>query len=307
MNKFYKREESLPLGRITLRPTPSNGLQTPARNAWLICTLFFILSFSACTKKTVEKISYPQSIVSLSPSASEILFALGAGKQVSAVSEFTDYPPEATTLPKVGGFDGKTLSVEKILSFKPDLVYMTDGMHNFLIEQFESYGIKYYLSKANSIDSIFQEITDIAKITGHQKEGQNLLDSIKKEINTVTLNQNYQPLVYWEVYYSPYMSAGSQSFINDIITKAGGKNIFSDLDQLYPIVSEESIIVRQADVILIPATSGITSKIVKERIGWQSIPAVKNSKIYIVDDNLFTRPGPRIGQTIVELNKILYE
>ncbi|MCR4741862.1 MAG: helical backbone metal receptor [Treponema sp.] len=307
MNRFYKGEESLPLGRISSRPTPSNGLHAPARNAWLILSLLLLFSFTGCNKKVSANNNYPKSIVALSPSASEILFALGAGKQVSAVSEFTDYPQEAAALPKVGGFDGKTLSLEKILSFKPDFVYMTDGMHNFLVEDFESYGIKYYLSKANSIDSIYQEISDISKITGHQKEGQELINKIQKEINEVKIDTNYQPLVYWEVWYSPYMSAGSQSFINDIISKAGGKNIFSDLDQLYPIVSEESIIVRQPQVILIPQTSGITIESVKERIGWKNIPAVENSKIQIIDDNLFTRPGPRIGQSVIELNKILYE
>jgi len=275
----------------------------------VITLLISVLFLTGCTKRHAgSDVKYPQSIVSLSPASSEILFAIGAGGQVSAVSDFTDYPAEAAALPKVGGFDGKTLSMEKILSFKPDFVYITDGMHNFLIEQLDSYGITYYVSKADSIDAVKQEILDAGKLTGHSLEAQKVVNGMNEKLGkfeSVKLNKARKPEVYYEVWNAPYMSAGKNSFINDVITTAGGVNLFEDVADAYPIVSEESIIARDPKVILIPASSGVTADSIKNRDGWKSISAVENDQVFVIDDNLFTRPGPRIADCVETLYHLL--
>lgn len=278
--------------------------------------LIFLLLLSAllitgCAKRnpgTDVKINYPESIVSLSPAASEILFAIGAGPQVAAVSDFTDYPAEAAALPKVGGFDGKTLSMEVILSYKPDFVYLTDGMHNFLIEQLESNKIPYYLSKADSIESVKREILIIGNLTGHSAEAQKVVVAMNEKLGkfeSVKLNKARKPEVYYEVWNAPYMSAGNKSFINDVITSAGGVNLFGDVEEAYPIVSEESIIARDPKVILLPASSGVTADSIKARDGWKDITAVQFDQVFIVDDNVFTRPGPRIADCVENLYHLL--
>lgn len=249
--------------------------------------------------------AYPKSIVALSPSAAEILFAVGAGDQVSAVSEFTDYPAEAAAKPVVGGFDGKTLSIETIMSFKPDLVYLTEGMHNFLIATLESNGIAYYISKGESIASVEQEILDVGKLTGHDKEAKKVVDGMEKKLAKVAKKSGAPVKVYYEVWNAPYMSVGTTSFINDVIVKAGGENIFGDLTDAYPMVSEESIISRQPAVILIPSSSGQAASSVALRNGWADIPAVKNGKVFVVDDNVYTRPGPRIADVVEEMAGLL--
>lgn len=274
----------------------------------LIVLFAIFLTFSGCSKKAQIKTeqSIPQSIVALSPSAAEILFAVGAGNQVSAVSEFTDYPPEASKKPVVGGFDGKTISMESILSFKPDLVYITDGMHNFMIEQLDSYGIQYYLSKADSIATVEQEILDIGKITGHQSQAETVVSQMKQKIDGAMKQvQNQNCNVYYEVWNSPFISAGSKSYISDVVAVCGGKNIFNDVDDAYPMVSEESIISRKPDVIFIPQSSGIRAEDVKNRSGWDSIPAVVNNRIFIIDDNVYTRPGPRVADVVAEISEKL--
>ena len=111
--------------------------------------------------------------------------------------------------------------------------------------------------------------------------------------------------VYWEVWNTPYMSAGAGSFINDVIVKAGGENIFADLPDAYPMVSEESIIVRAPAIILIPASSGVEASSVSLRNGWSEIPAVKNAKVFVVDDNVYTRPGPRVADVVLNLSELL--
>lgn len=268
--------------------------------------LIFAVLLSGCAKKSeTAKNDYPQSIVALSPASAEILFAVGAGKQISAVSDFTDYPAEATELPKVGGFDGKTLSMEKILSFKPDLVYLTDGMHNFLIEGLEANKIAYYVSTASSIKNLEQEIQQIGELTGHTAEAKKVIAEMNQKISSFRDTSAATPSVYYEVWNAPYMSAGSTSFINDVISAAGGKNLFSDLSEAYPMVNEETIIARQPEIILIPAISGISAETVGSRAGWKNIPAVKNNRVYIIDDNLFTRPGPRIADAVQTLSELI--
>ena len=262
-----------------------------------------LLSVSLMTAASAKK-KAAQSVVALSPAAAEVLYAVGAGNQVSAVTDYTDYPAEAAAKPKVGGFDGKTLSIESILAFEPDLVYLSDGMHNFLIEPLNQLGIKYYLSKADSIAAVEQEILDIGELTGHAKEAKKVVSDMKKKMTTKKAS-NAKTSLYYEVWNAPYMSAGAQSFINDVINTAGAANIFADINEAYPMVSEETIISRQSEIILIPASSGLTVEAVKARSGWESIPAVKNNKIFIIDDNIFTRPGPRIADAVQELANLL--
>lgn len=263
------------------------------------------LLFVSCNKKTAEQASIAKSVVALSPAATEILYAIGAEDQIAAVSEYSDYPEAAKEKPVVGGFDGNTLSMEKILSFKPDLVYLTEGMHNFLIQGLEDNNIPYYISNATSVQAVYDEITDIGKLTGHEKQAAIVITEMKRLATGMQAADSEKTSVYYEVWNDPYMSIGNTSFINDIIAAAGGKNLFDDLSDGYPVVSEETIIARQPEVILIPASSWISAESVKARAGWENIPAVKNNKVYVIDDNLYSRPGPRVANAISELSVLL--
>ncbi len=268
--------------------------------------LFFTLIVSGCKKKTdftVTNENVSHRIVALSPASAEILFAVGAGNQVVAVSEFTDFPEEATKLPVVGGFDGKTLSMESILSFKPDLVYLTDGMHNFMISQLEEYGIKYYVSVADSINGVEKEILEIGELTGHVDTARSIVDEMNVRLISVS-SEGISQTAYYEVWNSPYISCGGKSFISDVLNAAGYKNIFEELKDSYPIVSEESIISREPDVIFIAKSTGISIEDICSRAGWETIPAVINKKIFIIDDNVTTRPGPRVVEVVEELRKL---
>ena len=275
----------------------------------ILAAFVFISLISAiyARKPKTAANGYPKSIVALSPSAAEILFTIGAGDQVSAVSEFTDFPEAAKAKPVVGGFDGKTLSLETIMSFKPDLVYLTEGMHNFLIATLEANGIAYYISKGDSIASVMTEILEVGKITGHEKEAAKVVDDMEKKLKKAAgaAKKDGPIKVYWEVWNAPYMSAGSTSFINDVIKAAGGENIFADLSDAYPMVSEETIIAREPAVILIPASTGLESSAVGLRNGWADIPAVKGGRVFVVDDNVYTRPGPRVADVVLELSDLL--
>lgn len=248
-------------------------------------------------------------IVVLSPAGCEILFAIGAGEKITARTDFCNFPSEAESLESVGGFDGKTLSIEKIISYKPDLVYGAAGMHDFLKESCDQFGIELFLSTADSIQDVYDEITFMGKKTGSEAEAEKLVSQMKdgfKKIQkkTAKLSDKKRKAVYWETWNAPYMSVGAPSFINELISVSGGKNIFSDItDQAYPMVSEETILSRNPQVIILPY--GDCEELAK-RNGWQYLSAVKNKKIYNVNDDIFSRPGPRIleaAETLYELLK----
>lgn len=288
--------------------------------------LFFVavFAFSGCKKsgkghfenlndqienfndKTTQNESVPHRIVSLSPAATEILCEVGAIDQIVARSDFSDYPSEVLSKPVVGGFDGKTLSIENILSFNPDFVYLTSGMHDYLIPLLRAQKIEYFVSSDSSVKGILSEIRKIGKITGHAKLAETKATQIEKQIAEIKKSSpKTKKSVYWEIWSPPYMSIGKNSFINELIEIAGGKNIFSDIDEAYPIVSEEEIIARLPEVIIIPTDLASDSEAIKNRAGWKAIPAVKNDKIFALDANTISRPSPRIVDSLKLIQECL--
>lgn len=274
-----------------------------------------IALFSGCKRRSGTDITitnkFPERIISLSPASTEILFAVGASNQIAAVSEFSNYPEQAKELPRVGGFDGKTLSMEKILSFDPDFVYLTKGMHDFLIPQLEQFHIRYYLSNGDSIESLENEILDIANITGHKDQGEPVVKAIENQFSLAkTIIQNsqtnsVQTKIYWEIWHEPFISIGKNSFLADLLRKCGLINIFDDLDQPYPQVSIESILARNPDFIVVPSQNSINVAAISKRPGWEYTTAVQKNNILIVDADLFSQPGPRIGECAERLCQLI--
>lgn len=273
---------------------------------FLFLVVVFAPVFGFGVKENVvaeEKPVIPTRIVSLGASATEILFAVGAGDQVVARTDFCNFPPEASEIPSIGGFDGKTFSLESIIAYKPDFVVLFAGMHDHLIAPLQKYEIQYFVSDATSIEKVLAEIAEIGKITGHEEKAIALVEEIQSSIENLSLISN--KTVYWEVWNAPYMTIGGTSFINELITKAGGKNIFDDVEQAYPSVNEESIIARNPEVIFIPSDSPVTAEDVKNRSGWQDISAVKNNRIFKIDADITSRSGPRIKEAILLINEFL--
>lgn len=278
-----------------------NGKKLRVKIAFASILVAFILC--GCKKATGSLEKVPSRIVCLSPSGAEILYAVGAGDKIVARTDFCDYPQEILGLPSVGGFDGNSISIERILSYKPDFVYGAKGMHDFIIEQLSPLGIKTYLAESTSIETVLEEIEFMAELTGNKKKGVDCVEKIRGELPDIT-DSKAKFGVYYEVWYAPYMTAGKKSFINSIIEMAGGKNIFGQIEDPYPMVSEESIILENPQVILIPSQNGISLESVCQRNGWKNIDAVKNGRVYFVDGDLISRPGPRIVKSINEIREL---
>ena len=282
----------------------------------LKCLLVFsvavcIFFSTGCNKKNNNVnsglINKVQRIVVLSPSGAEILCTLGAQDLICARTDYCDYPSSIKNIPSIGGFSSDSVSVESIVSYKPDFVYGSKDMHDSFSVQLSALGIPLYLSKASSLNSVYDEILFIAKLTGKEQKGVELVNEIKNSAELIQKKAAEEKItVYYEVWNTPFMSCGSTSFINDIINVCGGKNIFEEIETPYPVVSEESIIAKNPQVILIPSQNGLTQKDVLSRTGWNLTDAVKNKRIYFVDSDLFSRPGPRITEAMNTLYNYLY-
>lgn len=254
----------------------------------------------------ISSVFTAERIVSLSPSGTEIIFALGLGDKLVGRTDFCTFPEEAKKIDSVGGFDGKSFSLENILAFNPDFVYLSNGMHNHLINSLENFGIKVYVSDINSIEDIFKEIISVSKLLNASEVGLNYVSKMKKELNNLKEDSS-DVNIYCEIFNSPFLTCGKKSFINDIIEYAGGKNIFYFLDSTYPQVSEESIIVNNPQIILAPDYSENDLNKIYSRNGWQNIDAIKNKKVFSVSGDIFTRPGPRVLEAVILLKEIINE
>ena len=272
-----------------------------------LITLFVAVNFTfAAGKKNKKAAKSEVRIVSLGPSATEIIYAIGAQDLLVARTDLCDYPPEAAEKPSVGGFAGNTLSLESIISYEPTLVYLFAEMHEGFVKPLQDLGIQVYRSNATSIEAVKNEVLDIGKLTGHEKQAQKVVKEIDEKLNRTKKMYETKieadaklPTVYWEVWHSPMMSCGKNSFMGDIIAKAGGKNIFADEEQAYPIINEEAVLLANPDFIFYSGDGmggGKPSDIFKP----------KGGIYYMGDDDSFVRSTPRCADAVEKLAAILW-
>ena len=263
--------------------------------------------------RSVRLNSIPGRIISLSPSTTEILFAVGAGDQVVGVTNRCDFPPEAKTRNIVGGFSVKTISIEKILSLEPDIVFSGGSYHQAIIDALMQAGIIVYAVDAQSFAEVYGVIEAIGSLTGHPDKTAARIDYMKGLESQITqaaalIPEEKRARVFWEIWDNPFMTVGPGAAMGQIITKAGGINIFQDVEQNYPVVNVEEIIARNPDVMMGPDNheAALTPENIIKRTGWDTINAVKEERIYILDGNITSRPGPRIVNALGLVFRALY-
>jgi iron complex transport system substrate-binding protein len=257
---------------------------------------------------SIDKV--PQRIVSHVPSITETLFALGLGDRVVGVSDYCNYPEEAKLKPSIGNYFNPSL--EPIVALEPDLV-LTDG-HSESIKGLEPLGITFFVIDPKDIDGILKDIELLGKITGTEKEARALVSGMNSSLAQVVSLAEGAPKV--RVFYvfdatdlnNPW-TAGPGSFVDALITMAGGENIAAQAPGAWVQFSIEQLVSSDPEVILIDASMG-TAVVLKEELmahpAWQGVTAVKQDRIYIIDGDLVNRPGPRIVQGLEEIAKIIH-
>ena len=243
-------------------------------------------------------------VVSLAPNVTEILFALGLDDQIVGVTDQCNYPPAAQQIERVSGFG--TPNVEKLLALGPDLVVACGLEKPEFSEVLRQAGIQ-VLNVQDSGDiasfpGLFKAIGRIGAATGRTIEAQNVIAGMQAGLDDVAarvgrIDDAQRPRVFIEIEESPLMTAGAGSFIDDLIQKAGGRNVAHDINSAYPRIDPEEIIAWNPDVILVAHNDrpGEAAQRVARRIGWSEVAAVRNRRVIDdIDADLLFRPGPRL-------------
>lgn len=255
----------------------------------------------------------PQRIVSLAPSATEILYAVGAGAQMVGRDSFSNYPEEAKGLTDVGGSMGN-YSYEVVTSLTPDLVVAAEINTPEQVKALEDLGLTvYYIANPASLDDLYGILQTIGQITGNGDTASALVESLKTRVAVVvekTKMVSFSPAVFYELDGSepsrPW-TAGPGTFIDLLIGMAGGRNVGGVLSGSWAQISAEELLVQNPGIILLgDAAYGTTPEQVAARAGWDAIDAVKESRIYAFNDDTVSRPGPRLVDALEELSKLIH-
>jgi len=253
-------------------------------------------------------------IVSLAPSNTEILFALGLGDKVVGVTSYCNYPSDTIKKAKIGGYS--TVDIEKVVSLKPDLVLAAYGNGEETSERLKKLGLNVVVVSSKpekSIEDTLDEIRYVGKITGRDKDAESLCEEMKKRIKEITdKTENVDKVRVAHIcWHEPLYVAGSETLQSDLIEKAGGENVFSDVEGWHTVGIEE-LIVKNPDVIIVSSGTGmggeknVTYDYILKENRLKDINAVRNDRVYLIDADTVSRSGPRIVDALEEVARILH-
>jgi len=272
---------------------------------FLVALLSIALVLTACSTGEQTPVDYvfddlgrlvaingtPQRIVSLAPSNTEILFALGLGDKVVGVTDWCDYPPEALDKEKVGSYD--TPDIEKIVALTPDLILVAYGTTMDVINSLIGLGLTVFGIKTTDLDDLLNDIKTVGNITGKKVEALALTSEMENRIQAVTDETSElegRPRVFYIVWHDPLWTAGSETFIHELIEKGGGVNMCQNITG-YTTISIEEVVARNPEVII---ASEWSFEWAMNEASLNSTDARQNGRIYQGDDDLVQRPGPRL-------------
>lgn len=258
----------------------------------------------------------PQRIVSLAPSNTEILFAIGAGDRVVGVTDYCNFPPEVVEkkergeLVSIGGYT--TINIEKVVSLKPDLVVASYGNGIENIETLRRMGLTVIAFDPKSIEDVMRDIVLIGVATGEKENATKLVQDMVEKIENVSESVRGKPKVRVAhiLWYDPIWVSGSRTFIDEVIGLAGGENVFSF--EGWRTVSVEDLIAANPDVILVSSGSGMGGGkdvvyewvVSDERLS--GIKAVKEGRVYVVDADMISRPSYRLAEAIEVVAELIH-
>lgn len=256
----------------------------------LILTLSFTLPCFASrtltdeTGRSVTVPDHPHRIICLVPSITDSVFAIGAEDDVVAISDYVKYPAQALSKPSVGSISNP--SIETILSLHPDLVLgMPHSTQQSALDQIQNLGIPVYLVDPHGIAGILHSITSLGAAVDREPRAASVVARLQQRIAAVRSSVQSRPIVnvFAPISFEPVITIGKGAFITEIIEAAGGHSITTDLSQEWPHISMEAVVARAPQALLLVRGGRITLDLLKDRPGWNTLPAVRNRQVYFVD------------------------
>ncbi len=237
----------------------------------------------------------PQRIVSLAPSLTEALFAIGADSLVAGVTSVCNYPPRVRARPVVG--DLLAPNIERILALKPDLVLISvEGNTHATFEKLQRVGIRLFVSNPRDIEGVCKSLLDLGRITGREAAAVHFVDSVRAiEAHLRETLPSEAPSLLVIIGTQPIMAAGDGTFLNEIVELAGGKNAAAGAAGNYPTLNREEVLRMNPAMLIFPDDMHLgVQDLVARFPEWERIDAVRQGRLYPVDADVFLRPGPRI-------------
>lgn len=251
----------------------------------------------------------PQRVISLAPSITEIIYALEQANRLKGVTRYSDFPIEATKLPKIGSY--VRLDLERIVALNPDLcIAIKDGNPKEIIDRLESLKIPVYVVNPRNLNTVLATVTEIGRILNADDKAEALLTLLHNRIQrvkTLISDDTYRPGVFFQIGISPIVSVGTDTFLHELIELAGGKNL-ADGKTPYPRFSREQVLALAPEIFIVTsmARQAVFEQVKAEWRRWPSMPAVRNERIFLVDSNLFDRPSPRLVDGLELLIKLIH-
>jgi iron complex transport system substrate-binding protein len=272
----------------------------------VLCSLFSVSCVPQAEGPSVP-VEPPLRIVSLVPAVTEILFAIGAGDRVVGVTQHCNYPPEVLTITSVGGFTGATMSLEQVQVLRPDLVFISEDMHGRILSLLDELNIPSFAVEPRNFSEVFDTIALIGEVIGFQEGAEDLITGMKERIALVEeqIRDRERPSVSWLLAERPLMTIGSETFVSEAIGLGGGRNLFDDVREHWPLVSPEQVLLRRPDWVFIGDDMGEISQLQNNPF-WQTIPAVRDGRVITISADIFYRYGPRLVDGVVFVAEILH-
>jgi iron complex transport system substrate-binding protein len=252
------------------------------------------------TDQMGRKMSVPgdlKRVVSLAPSITEIIFALGKNDLLKGVTRFSDFPAAAGKLPRIGSY--LHLDLEKIVALKPDLcIGIKDGNPISVVKKLERLGIPVYAVDPKNLNAVLITIIQLGQLLGADQKAQAIVSQLRarvERIKSMVATSSHKPGVFFQIGVLPIVSAGTDTFIHELIVMGGGKNLAKG-PVPYPRYSREQVLGLSPDVLIITSMArGANFERVKKQWGkWPSMPAVQNNRILLMDSDILDRPTPRL-------------
>ena len=275
--------------------TGSNASTTAAPAA----TAAFPVTITDDASQSVTIATEPQRIVSLAPANTEILFALGLGDRVIGVTTYDDYPSEVASITKVGDFT--TPNIEAIAAARPDLILATTGVQADALAKLKALGATVIAIDPQNLDGVYTDIERVGSATGTSEKASQLVGSMKAEVDGVkkAVEGTGAVTAFIEISQNPLYSAGKGTLMDELLTLAGGTNVVTQPG--YVAYSAEQLIKADPQVYLATKGSMSDPAALAKRAGFDKLSAVKSGRVVILDDNLVSRPGPRIVEGLKQI------
>ena len=251
----------------------------------------------------------PTRVIALAPSITEIIYDLGQERKLIGVTQYSTYPSEAESLPRVGSY--VRLDIEKIVSLKPDLcIAIKDGNPKHIVDKIVALNIPVYVIDPRNLLQIMDAITRLGSLLDAGNAAAVLVADMEKrieQVQTLVKKARYKPRVFFQIDAEPLFSAGNDTFIHELIELAGGINTAAGEDS-YPRYSWEDILVLQPEIVVISSMAGGLSPeyLIKSWRKWNQLSAVNNNQVYVVDAELFDRPTPRLVDGLEAIAAIIH-